>query len=931
MVSKVSQKLDASKKNLWEKKYFFEVLVLLFTFILYLNSIPNSYNLDDELVTINHRLTSKGISAIPEIFSSPYYQDASGYSYEYRPIVLASFAIEHHFFGDSPTVGHFFNIILYGIVCVVLYQLLLLLFKQYSSFIAIAVTLLFVSHPAHTEVVCSIKNRDEILSLLFGLLSFHAAYKFVFGKWKWNLFLVPFYFMLSLMSKNTMNVFIVVIPLSLILFTEAKLKELLILTILLLAPAFFLLSVGNIYSKLLFSFLAILLVAMFFVIMRFNKIKSWLLPVLSSAFSKKWNVQTKQTSFSSETISFKEILPTTNGKNAMLFFLCIAMTVLYVALIYSGHFVIACVVPLSFIAIVGWSGKRNGFWPLIALNTLIVYSTYIQNEGVMKQVMVDLAQLNIIYLIFFGNRVLKYFALFFLVLLFIMCSSFFDTITIMKYLFVFYVVRNRKYVIAFVLLQIAALIFEQIFFRAMPFTNMHWKEFIPTLLSLMALLILHTMKRKGKVAILIFSLLPLFVFHVHNFGNENLTSLSSKVISVSNMANQTNVNVISVNENRPINYVETCIIPNDSWAIKLGTSFEILFHYVYKVVLPYPMSFYYGYKFISPQKITDTLPFLSLCIYLFIVCAALYLLFKRIVAGLGLVIYLVSIATFSNLFIPVPGMLADRFLLLPSLGWLIFVVGILDAQTTVSANPIEYWINAKKRTKYLLSGLLLLYCGITFSRNRDWENHLVLYRKDIKYVENSAQAHNLLALQLMKDAYNLSDPHEQFQQRNEAIFHFKKAVELYPIFFNATYDLGRSYLSINAIDSAIVYFKNTAKLDTSFIDAYSISGQLLIQQNRLDEAKYFYEEIIRKRPQTYIGYEGLGQIYFIKKEYSAVQNVLKTAIANIPPTPNPYIMIGKTYYALNQRDSTRIWLNRAMEVSPGNTEIKQLLLSLDQK
>ncbi len=67
--------------------------IFLFSFVIYANTIPNDYNLDDELVTQNHRLTSKGISAIPEIFTSPYYEDKAGYKYEYRPIVLISFAI----------------------------------------------------------------------------------------------------------------------------------------------------------------------------------------------------------------------------------------------------------------------------------------------------------------------------------------------------------------------------------------------------------------------------------------------------------------------------------------------------------------------------------------------------------------------------------------------------------------------------------------------------------------------------------------------------------------------------------------------------------------------------------------------------------------------------------------------------------------------
>src|SRR5688572_1852830 len=77
------------------------LIIFGFSFLLYFNSVFNGYNLDDELVTQNHRLTSKGISAIPEIFRSPYYEDKEGFKYEYRPIVLVTFAIEHSLFGDN--------------------------------------------------------------------------------------------------------------------------------------------------------------------------------------------------------------------------------------------------------------------------------------------------------------------------------------------------------------------------------------------------------------------------------------------------------------------------------------------------------------------------------------------------------------------------------------------------------------------------------------------------------------------------------------------------------------------------------------------------------------------------------------------------------------------------------------------------------------
>jgi hypothetical protein len=169
-------------------------LLFLFSFVIYVNTIPNDYNLDDELVTQNHRLTSKGISAIPEIFTSPYYEDKAGYKYEYRPIVLISFAIEHTFFGDNPHVSHFFNVLLYSLLCVLFFQTLKLAFSSHKDLFPLIAALLFAAHPIHTEVVASIKNRDEIFALIFGLLSWRSAIIFAERRSLIRFALIPLFF-----------------------------------------------------------------------------------------------------------------------------------------------------------------------------------------------------------------------------------------------------------------------------------------------------------------------------------------------------------------------------------------------------------------------------------------------------------------------------------------------------------------------------------------------------------------------------------------------------------------------------------------------------------------------------------------------------------------------------------------------------------------
>lgn len=138
-------------------------VISVFSFSIYANSIFNNYNLDDELVTENHRLTKDGISAIPSILTEPYYKDKSGYSYEYRPVVLISFAVEHSLFGENPHISHFINVLLYSLLCVLLFYVLTLLLNSYSVILPFLITIIFSAHPIHTEIVASIKTVMKFL------------------------------------------------------------------------------------------------------------------------------------------------------------------------------------------------------------------------------------------------------------------------------------------------------------------------------------------------------------------------------------------------------------------------------------------------------------------------------------------------------------------------------------------------------------------------------------------------------------------------------------------------------------------------------------------------------------------------------------------------------------------------------------------------
>ncbi|MDD4236841.1 MAG: hypothetical protein PHF99_12580 [Bacteroidales bacterium] len=201
--------------------------IIVLSFLLYGKSISNGYNIDDDYVIENHELAQGGVKSIPKIFTSRYHTK-DNYYFGYRPLTVAIFAIEYDFFINIlgikaelfPHIAHFFNIIYYILCCSILFLVLKTLFKTIDNNVLIAFisTIIFLAHPIHSEVVLSLKNREEILMLFFSLLSFSQSLKYYETRKLYRLGLGSLFLALGFLAKESAVVFLAIIPFSILFF-----------------------------------------------------------------------------------------------------------------------------------------------------------------------------------------------------------------------------------------------------------------------------------------------------------------------------------------------------------------------------------------------------------------------------------------------------------------------------------------------------------------------------------------------------------------------------------------------------------------------------------------------------------------------------------------------------------------------------------------
>lgn len=212
-------------------KWLLPAIITGFVFLIYANSIKNKYSLDDDIVTSTfenqNKRIEKGITGIPKLFTSRYVQSQQQ-NFAYRPLVLTTFALEYQFFGTNPHIGHLINILLYALICLLLFSILSVLLASYNPLIPVLATLIFAAHPLHTEVVDSLKNRDELMSFFFGLLSLRFALKFSDTRNLASLAASGLFILLAFLSKKTSVIFLPAIPLTVFYFKNIKPSKILI-------------------------------------------------------------------------------------------------------------------------------------------------------------------------------------------------------------------------------------------------------------------------------------------------------------------------------------------------------------------------------------------------------------------------------------------------------------------------------------------------------------------------------------------------------------------------------------------------------------------------------------------------------------------------------------------------------------------------------
>lgn len=909
---------------LLKQEKYFGLIVFVAAFLLYSNTIFNYYNMDDELVTINHRNTSRGLSAISDILSQYYYEDDMGYKYEYRPITHLSFAIEHEFLGESPHISHAINVLLYALVCLLLFVFLKNLFPKNLKLLAWIATLLFVFHPIHTEVVASIKNRDELLAVFFGLAGGHIAIKALREKKIWWNIVAGGLFFLALLSKVIFFPFLILIPIGLILFKRLSFKNLLSVTIPFGFASFFSLELIFDNDKKLFLYFSLTLIILFFALVNHKQLFHFIktLP---------FNLKHKATVIIKH---FFEKLKDNNSSEFEIFnnlkfyppnlhvFLCLLFPILTLVnlkinLIEYVHLSVFYILLLLIAP-----NKKTLFFSTISVWFFIILNTaaFYELDDSFMSVIIAINLLSILR-IESKKLISMSFIFSFSYILFAFTFEFEDdflgaifTNVILFFIWLSHTFQNKKLKKSIFILLIFILSFNFL-------SGFLFKIFF----IVVSIVFLFFVKILFNKALYLFILITgcIYIFNVgiglrtsNNAQFREDNGVQKNIISQKNEEHNKNFT-------RPLNFVESPVDAFSPKEEKLATGSLIFGKYIKKIIVPYPMGFYYGYAYISPQKYNNIKVYFLTGLFVAISLLMLYtLIIKNYVIAFGLLIFLSTVFQVLGVFYPMPGAMGDRFLFTPSIGFvLIFAWFVLI-------------LKKKFGDRISLSFLLItiiVYSFITIQRNFEWKDRKTLFKSDIEYLSESAQAQALLGyvyLNETKSGLEISE-NVYIETLNKAKKQFEKAIQIYPNFENWWYDKGRIESKLGLLDEALISLKKSISLKEGFLpDPYFNIANIYFYKEMYQDAIVYFKETINQGFKEPVVFEFLAASYLNLNDFSEAKNILLEAYFLHPNNYNINFTLGNVFFEIKDYEMAIFYLKQANKIEP-NQEALNLISEIE--
>ena len=152
---------------------------------------------------------------------------------------------------------------------------------------------------------------------------------------------------------------------------------------------------------------------------------------------------------------------------------------------------------------------------------------------------------------------------------------------------------------------------------------------------------------------------------------------------------------------------------------------------------------------------------------------------------------------------------------------------------------------------------------------------------------------------------------------NEAVEHYKKAIELNPRYGNAYYKLGVCYYRMGRLDKALEAFNRVVEMkDQSHAMASYFVGLIELFLGRDQAAGEAFESFHEKSPESRIANFYLAHMKIRQKQFDQALSLLQELVEETPDFAEVHYMLGIAHYGLHNNTQAVKCFQKALEINP---------------
>jgi tetratricopeptide (TPR) repeat protein len=155
---------------------------------------------------------------------------------------------------------------------------------------------------------------------------------------------------------------------------------------------------------------------------------------------------------------------------------------------------------------------------------------------------------------------------------------------------------------------------------------------------------------------------------------------------------------------------------------------------------------------------------------------------------------------------------------------------------------------------------------------------------------------------------------------DEAIGHYKKALDTPPVHRRAALNLALAYYQKKNTDKTIEFSKKALEIDEKFVEARLFLASILYAQKDFAAASEHYKEILKEEPNNEKAHSQLGGIYLFAKKFGLAEEEFLLSLKYSKNPASAYNNLGMVYLGQGKFEQAKEHLKKALRHNPDSAE-----------